>query len=323
MQEPQRLQFTVIDFLKALYCWIMAFRQTFSVQPGLYYLGGQYDKNTPLLVTCNYHLTVFILWRTLKNISLRLLVIDTGGINVWCSSGGENFCSEEIMKQLNRYNREILSDGTGIEIVLPKLSLSGVCLEELKDNSVVPHIGPVYASKIPEYLNKKPLKDCISDKFEFSLRDRLFTLVPSSIQFLKYMLLSALILFAGNYFTHSAIYWQTIPIGLSISLLYILFFPFLPTKTFSIKGLFLFFLMGGIFSLYNFTLSANPLDSYYYLFYMLFTAGTSVFFALYYTGNSGVSNYSLVKREIMNFLPAVFFLYLLSLAVLIIKGVKG
>ncbi len=320
---PEKLSFNFIDYLKSLYCRLRAFRKTFSVEPGLYFLGERYDNNTPLLVTCNYHLTVFLLWRILKKINLRILVIDSKGINVWCSSGEGQFCAEEIMKQLNRYDHSILSDGVNIEIVLPKLSLSGVCLETLKENFVVPHIGPVYASKIPEYLGKQPLKDCIKDKFEFSLRDRLFTLLPSTIQFTKYMLLSMILLFIWDFFKHTEIYWQVIPIGILIPILYILFFPFFPAKTFSIKGLFLFIAIGGVFSFYNFILSENQLGIYGYLFYVFFIAGTSVFFSLYYTGNSGVSNYSLVKKEIKNFLPLSFGFYLASVVVIIIKGIKG
>ncbi|MBP7554491.1 MAG: hypothetical protein KA885_13775 [Spirochaetes bacterium] len=56
------------------------------------------------------------------------------------------------------------------------------------------------------------------------------------------------------------------------------------------------------------------------IFYSLFILGTSIWFGLYYTGSSGVSSYSLVKKEITMFLPVAFLAILSSLVILIIKG---
>ncbi|RMF94464.1 MAG: hypothetical protein D6734_07745 [Candidatus Schekmanbacteria bacterium] len=320
--KPYKLSFKKIDFLKSLFCIIRAFKKTFTVEPGLYFLGEEYDKSTPLLVTCNYHLTVYLLWSYLKSIPLRILVIDTDGINVWCSSAEGKFCAEEIINQLLKYEKNILTDKEKIEMVLPKLSLSGVSIKKLKANNIIPLIGPIYASKIPSYLSKRPLEDCTEDKFEFSFKDRLFTMPASMIQFTKYMVFAAILLFIWDYFTNTKIYWQTIPIGLIFSFLYIVLFPFLPTKTFSVKGLFLFGAISFVYFLHTFVFMGSKINIYEILFYFFFTAGTSVFFSLYYTGNSGVSNYSLVKKEIKNFLPLSFIFYLISSIIVIIKGLQ-
>ena len=96
--SPQKISFKIIDYFKVLYSWMFAFRRTFIIEPGLYFTGEEYDISTPLLVSCNYHMTVFVLWRILRTRNVRLLVIDTHGINVWCSSGKGQFSADEILK---------------------------------------------------------------------------------------------------------------------------------------------------------------------------------------------------------------------------------
>jgi len=317
---PEKIEFRFIDYLKVFYSWLRAFRKTFVVEPGLYYTGDNYEIETPLLVTCNYHMTVFVLWRVLKGRNVRVLVIDTKGINVWCSSGKGQFSAGNIIYQLKRYDDKIFSNGK-LEIILPKLSLSGVSIPRLKSHSIKPIIGPVYASELPEYLDNKPLKDRVNDKFKFSLSDRMFTLVPSIIQFTKYLLLMFVILFVWHYFFDTKIYWQVIPIGILFGTVYIFLFPFLPTKNFTMKGLALF-LIFCLILFFGFVNITDSIDTLTLLFYLSFMAATSIFFSLYYTGNSSVSNYSLVKKEIIQFLPVSAILYLAALALIIIKGVR-
>jgi hypothetical protein len=321
-KAPQKLLFGLSDYFKVIFSWIFAFKRTFIVEPGLYFTGDNYNIDSPLLVTCNYHMTVFVLWRILKRRDTRILVINTQGINVWCSSGKGQFSANEIIKQLNRYDRNILSKSDNIELVLPKLSLSGVSIAELKDNMISPKIGPVYASELPIYLDDLPLKNCNSDKFRFSLKDRLFTLIPSLAQMIKYGIYIGIIFFIWHYFFHTNIYWQVLPIFAIVIILFVIFFPVLPTKTFALKGIFLFLPLAVILSVYYFIFNRNlAMDLISYVFYMSFLAGTCLFFALSYTGNSGVSNYSLVRKETARYLPVTVLIYIVSIASLIIKGV--
>ncbi|MBN2546228.1 MAG: hypothetical protein JXB50_10555 [Spirochaetes bacterium] len=316
----RKLNFNFLDWFKSIYCLLFAFKKKFIIDPGLYYIGEKYDINLNLLVTCNYHLTVHLLWNIVRNRNLRLLVIDTKGINVWCSSGKGQFSSNEILKQLNRYEPEQLTIGKKLEIILPKLSMSGVSLSELRKNFIIPKIGPIYMRDIPDYLDKKPLEDRTEDKFEFNFKDRLFTLIPSLLQFTKYSLFMAAALFIWNYFFKTNIHYQVILISIIIAVLYIIFFPILPTKNFSIKGLFLalFLILTAVILLILFKINLPILSSVFYIF---FISGISLFFALYYTGSSGVSNYSLVKKEVIRYLPLSFLLILSSFITIIITGV--
>ena len=320
--KPKQIKFYFIDYLKVLYSWIRAFRKTFVIEPGLYYTGEKYNIDSPLLVTCNYHMTVFWLWRVLKKRSVRLLVIDTKGINVWCSAGKGQFSAGNIIRQLNRYDNNIIYTNDKLEIVLPKLSLSGVSIPKLKSYSIKPIIGPVYARDLPEYLDNQPLRDRVNDKFKFSFTDRLFTLAPSVIQFTKYLILMFAALFVWHYFFNTGIYWQVLPIGILFGISYIILFPLLPTKKFAIKGLTLF-LFFGLMLFYYFINTSHAMDTLTLLFYLSFMSATSIFFSLYYTGNSGVSNYSLVKKEVIHFLPVSAVLYIAAITFIIIIGVMA
>ncbi len=320
-ESPQNISFRLLDYFKVLYSWMFSFRRTFMVEPGLYYTGNEYDINTPLLVTCNYHMTVFVLWRELRNRNARLLVIDTHGINVWCSSGKGQFSACEIIKQLERYDRGILTKGNTIQLVLPKLSLSGVSIAELKANSIDPKIGPIYAKELPDYLDDIPLKNRNKDKYQFSLKDRLFTLVPSLVQTIRYGIYITIGLLVWHHFFNTHIYWQVIPIFFIVVTFYIIFFPILPTKKFVVKGLFLYMIQIILLSLYFFQFNNNSMDQLSYIFYIFFLGGSNLFFSLSYTGNSGVSNYSLVKKETIRYLPITALFFLASLVTIIIKGV--
>ncbi|MCU0848877.1 MAG: hypothetical protein MUD12_13410 [Spirochaetes bacterium] len=320
---PRRLGFGKMDYLKVLYSWTRAYRKTFIIEPGLYFTGEKYDKEAPLLVTSNYHMTVFILWRELKGRNARILVIDTDGINVWCSSGKGRFSAGEIKKQIERYDRRILTGSDRVEIILPKLSLSGVSIAELRRNGISPKVGPVLAKDLPNYLDKVPLKNMYADLYRFSMKQRLFTLVPSLAQTIKYSIYIAAGLFGWHLLTGTDIHWQVVPLTALIVTLYVLLFPALPGHRFAVKGLFLsIFLSVGFGADFAFT-GIFSSDAASLLFYLFFATGGCLFFALSYTGNSGISNYSLVKKEIKNFLPVTAALFVLAIAAIIVKGVSA
>lgn len=321
---PRRLEFHYFkDALKALYEWVRAFRKTFTIEPGLYFFGERYDIGTPLLVTANYHLTVYLLWRVLRGRSVRLLVIDTGGINVWCASGKGSFSAAEILRQLRRYDRKLVTRDARIELVLPKLSLSGVSLSSLRKNGIAPRIGPVYRYDIPAYLDEQPLRDRATDTYRFTLRDRLFTLVPSLVQFLWYGVFVFIALFVWDRIFATGIHWQVAPIIALSVVLYVVLFPVLPGRLFAVKGLALSGPMIAAIALCAHLTAGDGGHAASTAFYALFTAGTNLFFALSYTGNSGVSNYSLVKKEIVWFLFPTIALFAGALAALIIRGVMS
>ena len=215
---PRRLVIGWRDYIKMFYNWIFLFKKKpYRVIPGLYFTGDTYDKNTPLIVTCNFLSTVVLLCRNINPLNLRLLIVDTDGINVWCSAGKGKFSSQEILNKLNMYERSTITDSEEIELIIPKLSLSGVKLSELKRNSVRPVIGPVYANKLKQYLEHPPYKDCASDTVNFGIKARAYTVVPTVVQFSKYVIFCAALFFIFDNLFKTGFHWQVIPIGAAIS----------------------------------------------------------------------------------------------------------
>ena len=284
--------------LKALFSWIFLFMRVFAVSPGLYFLNAR-DDHSPLLVTANNFLTVFLLARRIGKRNIRLLVVDTEGINVWCSAGKGRFSAREI---IHKATLSGLMDEPGgkVKIILPKFSLAGVSLSELHRAGLDPIIGPLYAKHLPAFLDTGAFGDCVEDHVDFGLRSRVFTALPTAVQFFYYAL--------GAY----VLTFFTAPFGLvwmaaSLAFAYPLLLPFLPGRMFAMKGLSLAVAVSaaGVFF--------SGLPDLGRLSHVCFIFATCLFIALSYTGNSATSSYSGVRKETILFLPVTILLYMLSI----------
>lgn len=315
--QPSALRLKPTDYLKALVCWFDGYQRTYAIAPGLYYTGDRYNPEKPLLVTSNYLLTVLVLVRRVRFFNARLLVIDTDGINVWCSAGKGRFSNLEIFRQLVRYQELLLSRDRRLTLILPKFSLSGVDLRMLQHAYVRPVIGPLYAKDLPAYLTNPPYIDN-NDTVHFGFQSRLFTWLPGLGQFLGYCLALVLVLLGIQIFFGFAVPWKILAITALICTLYPLLFPWIPGDRFAVKGL----CLGALISL---TLVpgvyANILKWSDLPMAVLFIIATGIFMGLAYTGNSAVSNYSAVRKEIARFLPANVLLYAAALIAFIVTEV--
>jgi hypothetical protein len=312
--QPRRLELGWTDVVKAALCWAYGFKRSYVVEPGLYHLGPRYDRKAPLLVTANYHLTVFLIARRARRHGARLLVIDTDGINVWCAAGKGRFSNARIQEQLDRYDRSLLTDGKWLPLILPKFGFSGVDLRRLRDERIRPIVGPLYAKHLDSYLANPPYRDRDADRVVFGLQMRLFSWLPGWFQFVFYGLA-----IAGLWIAVERPVDPTGPaavVGLSAFLgtAYPVLFPWLPGTRFGVKGLWL----GAFTSLGLGALTAAQLMGHGQLIAAsLYALAMALFVGLSYTGNSAVSNYTLVRQEIARFLPLNLVLFLAALAALI------
>jgi NAD-dependent dihydropyrimidine dehydrogenase PreA subunit len=122
----------------------------FPVRTGLIRV-GQPDRQSPVLVTCNFGLTVRRLLRALQGLDAYLLVANSRGINVWCAASGGHFTSNDVISVVKTSGIGELVEHR--RLVLPQLSATGVersVVEEKTGWRVV--FGPVYAQDIPAYL---------------------------------------------------------------------------------------------------------------------------------------------------------------------------
>lgn len=291
--KPLPITFGFTDCLKAFISWLFLFMRIFDLPPGLYFIGAR-DDQSPLLVTANNFLTVFLLARRIGDRNVRLLLIDTDGINVWCAAGKGRFSAEEVMEKASRYGLKHESKRT--TLILPKFSMAGVCLKTLRKNGFRPIIGPLYAKDVPAYLDGGTFRDRKTDMVRFGLQSRAFTALPTAFQFFYYFLGVYVI---GLGFLPGSIIWA----AAALAFIYPIVFPWLPGRLFSVKGLSLAVLA----SIASLTIVSGFGDA---LWWVVFIFGTSVFIALSYTGNSAVSNYTSVRKETAKFLPLVLVLYI-------------
>ncbi len=312
--EPRPLRLTWLDYLKAPVCWFDAFKRTYAVEPGLYYTGAHYDREAPLLVTANYHLTVLLVARRVRAFNVRLLVVDTDGINVWCGASKGQLSNTTIREQLDRYDRELLTGDRKLRLILPKLSLAGVQLQALHKAKIHPVIGPIYAKDLPAYLSNPPLKDRDDDQVVFGLRMRLFSWLPGLVQYVGYSLAAALGLFGLEWLWGIEVPLGLIPLTALLGTAYPILFPWIPGHRFAVKGLWIAAIVSlGLGAL----AAAGWINSAGLVAAVLFVFATALFVGLSYTGNSAVSNYSAVRREIARFLPLDAVLYIACLVAFI------
>ncbi|HKI87946.1 MAG TPA: HgcAB-like fusion protein [Draconibacterium sp.] len=120
------------------------------VEPGLRAIGNP-DRNAPVILTSNFHLTVRRVEKSLKNENVFLLVAPSNGINVWCASEGGDLNTHSVISAIktSRINDRVAHN----KIILPQFSASGIDLELLKKKTGRKGLfGPAYSKNIPLYL---------------------------------------------------------------------------------------------------------------------------------------------------------------------------
>ncbi len=145
---------------------------------------GHPTSESPVLVTCNYDLTVRRIMRTLRGCDLWLVVAPSGGINVWCAAAGGHFSTHSVVTALKTSGiSERVSHRTAI---LPQLAATGVLSRDVRKRAGWRvELGPVYVKDIPAYLaNGRHVTDAMRH-VTFSTQERLEMAVawaaPSSL----------------------------------------------------------------------------------------------------------------------------------------------
>ncbi|MBP8685386.1 MAG: hypothetical protein KBH31_00825, partial [Methanomassiliicoccales archaeon] len=103
-------------------------RMEHRVRPGLYAL-GEPTRSSPVLVTANYSLSFDALRSSLPGRDAWVLVLDTGGINVWCAAGKGTFGTEELIRAIGATKLSERVDGR--TLILPQLGAPGVSAQEV------------------------------------------------------------------------------------------------------------------------------------------------------------------------------------------------
>ena len=157
-------------------------RARYRIAPGLYAVGKP-DPEAPVLVTANYKLTFDALRRELGGMNAWLLVLDTRGVNVWCSAGKGILNAAEIVRRIRSSRLDQVVRRR--EIIVPQLAANGVCAREVKKASGFRVIwGPIRARDLKAFIQAGHRADPAMRRVTFDLRERL-VLIPVEIYLLK------------------------------------------------------------------------------------------------------------------------------------------
>jgi NAD-dependent dihydropyrimidine dehydrogenase PreA subunit len=122
----------------------------FPCRTGLVKIGNP-DRNSPVLLTCNFRLTVERVKRALEGIDAYLLIANSRGVNVWCAATGGLLTNHDVVSVLKTSGIAELAGHR--EVILPQLAATGVEGPVIHKKTGWRVIwGPVEARSIREFL---------------------------------------------------------------------------------------------------------------------------------------------------------------------------
>ena len=119
---------TVVD-------WLVTVIQTifrlfpFSTKTGLRTIGNP-GRDAPVLVTCNFDLTVRRVVKALTGLDCYLLVAPSHGINVWCAAGGGMFNAHSVTSVVK--TSRIAEKVDHRMLILPQFSAPGIDISRVE-----------------------------------------------------------------------------------------------------------------------------------------------------------------------------------------------
>ncbi len=284
-------------------------RNNYRVAPGLYAIGTP-NEYSDVFVTANYKLTFDIVRKNLNELNAWLLILDTKGVNVWCSAGKGTFGTKELVHRI-----QAASLGTIVRhrrLILPQLGATGAAAHLVKEESGFTVIyGPVRISEIQSFIQAGYKATKEMRRVNFDWYDRL-KLIPNDIVYnIRYLLLlfTVILILSGintsGYSIQQALN-NIVPIikivaaGYFAGLVFTpLFLPYVPVPNFSFKGL----IIGAALSLFLFL--SNSLDGSLLTqcAEILLILSFSSFLAMNFTGASTYTSLAGVKKEMKIAVP--------------------
>ncbi len=283
-------------------------RNDYRVRPGLYAV-GEPDDTAPVLVTGNYKLTFDAVRRELGGLDAWLLVVDSKGVNVWCSAGKGVFSTAEVVRSIRDARLEQVVSHR--RVVLPQLAATGVAAHEVRAASgFSPVWGPVRASDLPAFLDAGMKATSPMRRVRFGLADRAKLVgVEASVLWSPKVLAALGVLVAAGFLAPRFLPVSGLPFLTAMvagvlavvagAVVVPLLLPWLPGRTFSLKGAVAgALLVGGALTVL--TGGELPLASW-----GLLASGVALasFVAMNFTGSSTYTSPSGVEWEMRRAIP--------------------
>ncbi len=143
---------------------------------------GNPGRDSPVLVTCNFHLTVERVLRALRHTDAWLLVADSKGVNVWCAACGHEFDTRCVVAAVRASGIERCVDHR--ELILPPLGAAGIRAADVERQTGWHAVwGPVRAEDIPAFLVAGRERTAAMKRATYGWRERLDTALGSLFPF--------------------------------------------------------------------------------------------------------------------------------------------
>jgi len=286
------------------------------IAPGLYRLNAP-TPDSPVVVTANYTLSFDAVRSALGEIDAWILVLDTGGINVWCAAGKGTFGTAEVARRVEATNLAAVVRHR--VLILPQLSAPGVSAHQVQGlTGFRVEYGPVRATDLPRYLETRTATPEMR-RVRFPLRDRLAVVPLEVVHAAVPTAVAAIVLslLAGPFGALAAI--AAVGAG---TVLFPVLMPWLPTRDYSSRGL----LLGGIVALpFVFVLAANPpvqgpAGIAAALVPLLTMSPVTGYLALNFTGSTPYPSRTGVKKEIFTYVPPMAVMAGAGIAIALVLG---
>lgn len=320
---------TLADRLGELRSRVSAFRNSYTVPPGLYALGNP-GPDSDVFASANYKLSFDKLRKALCGSDSWVLVLDTAGINVWCAAGKGSFGTDELVNRIRLSGLERLVRHR--RIIVPQLGAPGVSANLVKKaTGFRVSYGPVRAADIPAYVAAGYRASREMRTIKFPLLDRL-VLTPMEINpSLKYYPAFALIVLAifglepdGIIFREA---WRAGYPYLVMGLLSVfagafltpVLLPFIPFRSFAIKGWIVGIIVQALYMMAAPLTDNASLKGLAWVFFPLLSS----FIALQFTGSTVFTGMSGVKKELRYGMPVYIAGGVLSAGLIIIGKLQS
>lgn len=284
-------------------------RNRYRVAPGIYKVGSP-GQGSPVFVSANYKLSFDLLRRELFGMDAWLLVLNTRGVNVWCAAGKGTFSTDEVVRMVKEVGLEQFVSHR--ELILPQLSAPGVAAHEvLKESGFKARFGPVRAGDIRCFMDNGKKADKAMREVTFGIWER-FVLTPleftSRIRVSLYIIAAifAISSIGNDFFSVQG----TLLRGLFGTAAYLiglfaggfvtpLFLPWLPGRSFAVKGAFVGLVLGTLFCLFV----HEQIGAMTVAAVLIFAATVSSYAALTFTGSTPFTSPTGVEREMRRAIP--------------------
>jgi ferredoxin len=142
-----------------------------ACQTGLVEIGAP-GRDSPVLLTCNYRLTVARVRWALRGKNAYLLVANSRGVNVWCAATGGLLTNHDVLSVLKTSGIEERVDHR--RVILPQLAATGVEAGAVARKAGWQVLwGPVYARDLPPFVEGDLAKSREMRKVGFAWTQRL------------------------------------------------------------------------------------------------------------------------------------------------------